>query len=124
MVLQRYGQGPEDQLALEANGDYTREIGYIRIANYTVNVSQSSSFDNLLNNIWYQPEEIFPVDGTPEERQHAFWVPVDPLYYNLSQNLEVILLLTSSLSSILNNKKSPFWVTLYQSDYQPNWVPL
>lgn len=42
------------------------------------------------NNIWYQPEEVFPMDGTPEERQHAFWVPVDPLYYNISKKLEVI----------------------------------
>ncbi|XP_048332052.2 bark storage protein A [Ziziphus jujuba] len=85
---QRYGQGREDELPLEANGDYTREIGYIKFADYTVNVSHSSSYDNLFNNIWYQPEEVFPVDGTPEERQHIFWIPVDPLYYNLSQNLE------------------------------------
>ncbi|KAH7524192.1 hypothetical protein FEM48_Zijuj06G0093000 [Ziziphus jujuba var. spinosa] len=87
-IWQRYGQGPDDELPLEANGDYTREIGYIKIADYTVNVSHSSSYDNLLNNIWYQQEEVFPVDGTPEERQHSFWVPVDPLYYNISQTLE------------------------------------
>ncbi|KAL6344721.1 hypothetical protein AAG906_002627 [Vitis piasezkii] len=84
---QRYGDGPEDELALEENGDYTREIGYLKFANYTVNVSSSSSYDNLLNNVWYQPEEVFPVDGTPEEREHAFWVPVDSLYFHLSQNL-------------------------------------
>ncbi|TQD69396.1 hypothetical protein C1H46_045071 [Malus baccata] len=86
---QRYGQGPENELPLEASGDYTREIGYLKFANYTVNAS-SSAYDNLLNNIWYQPEEVFPIDGTPEERQHAFWVPVDPLYYNISKKLEVI----------------------------------
>ncbi|KAF3446423.1 hypothetical protein FNV43_RR11602 [Rhamnella rubrinervis] len=85
---QRYGQGPEDELALESNGDYTREIGYIKISNYTVNVTDSSTYDNLLNNIWYQPEEVFPVDGTPEDRDHAFWVPVDPQYYNISKTLE------------------------------------
>ncbi|KAL3819013.1 hypothetical protein ACJIZ3_004918 [Penstemon smallii] len=80
---QRYGDGEEDLLSLEANGDYTREIGYIKFADYSTNVS-----DNLLNNVWYQPEEIFPVDGTPEERQHAFWVPVDSNYFNISKKLQ------------------------------------
>ena len=89
--MQRYGLGPEDQLPLEANGDYTRDIGYLKIANYTVNVTSGSSYDNLLNNIWYQPEEVFPIDATPEERQHAFWVPVDSHYYRIAKTLEVIL---------------------------------
>lgn len=86
--MQRFGHGPENELALEASGDYTREIGYIKIANYS---TQNS--DNLLNNIWFQPEEIFPIDGTPEERQHAFWVPVDPHYFKLAQKLEVNIFL-------------------------------
>jgi hypothetical protein len=33
--------------------------------------------ENLLSKIWYQPEEIFPIDRTREVLQHAFWVPVD-----------------------------------------------
>ena len=37
--MQRYGQGPEDELPLEANGDYTREIWYLNFANYTTNIS-------------------------------------------------------------------------------------
>lgn len=90
--MQRYGNGPDDELPLESQGDYTREIGYLKFANYTVNVTDGSSYDNLLNNIWYQPEEVFPVDGTPEQREHAFWVPVDPFYYEISQKLEVIRL--------------------------------
>ncbi|KAG2691851.1 hypothetical protein I3760_08G025500 [Carya illinoinensis] len=89
---QRYGQGPEDELALESNGDYTRKYGYLKFANYTANVTHVSSYDNLLNNIWYQPEEVFPVDGTPEERQHAFWVAVDSHYFNISKRLEVLKL--------------------------------
>ncbi|KAG6494764.1 hypothetical protein ZIOFF_042525 [Zingiber officinale] len=32
--------------------------------------------------------EIFPVDGIPEVRQHAFWVSVNKNYYALSRNLE------------------------------------
>lgn len=76
-------------LALEAQGDYTRDVGYLKFANYTVNVSDCSSQDNVLNNIWYQPEEVFPVDGTPEEREHAFWVEVDPTYFEISKKLEV-----------------------------------
>ena len=80
---------PEDELPLESNGDYTREIGYLKFANYTANVSDGSSYDNLLNNIWYQPEEVFPINGTPEQRKHAFWVSVDPLYFEISKKLEL-----------------------------------
>ncbi|KAM4086447.1 hypothetical protein ACJW30_10G102200 [Castanea mollissima] len=89
---QRYGLGPDDELPLESAGDYTRSIGYLKFANYTVNVTEGSPYDNLLNNIWYQPEEVFPVDGTPEERQHAFWVAVDPHYYEISKQLEDLVL--------------------------------
>ncbi|KAK7251557.1 hypothetical protein RIF29_34855 [Crotalaria pallida] len=85
---QRYGQGPDDKLPLEDNGDYTREVGYLKFADYTSNISIGSSFDNQLNNIWYQPEEIFPIDGTPEKRQHALWVPVDSKYYKIAQKLK------------------------------------
>ncbi|XP_056166552.1 uncharacterized protein LOC115674393 isoform X3 [Syzygium oleosum] len=85
---QRYGQGPEDELALESNGDYTRKIGYLKFANYTTNVTGCDSYDNLLNNIWYQPEEVFPVTGTPEERQHEFWIPVDSTYFAVAKKLE------------------------------------
>uniref|UniRef100_A0A7N2N475 Nucleoside phosphorylase domain-containing protein n=1 Tax=Quercus lobata TaxID=97700 RepID=A0A7N2N475_QUELO len=89
---QRYGQGPEDVLPLKSNGDYTREFGYLNFADYTVNVTDGSSYDNLLNNIWFQPEEVFPIDGTPEEREHAFWVSVDPLYFEISKQLEGLVL--------------------------------
>ncbi|KAM6544862.1 hypothetical protein CsatB_025598 [Cannabis sativa] len=84
---QRYGQGAENELALEANGDYTREVGYLKFADYAVNVSKGGS-DNVLNNIWYQPEEVFPIDGTPEQREHAFWIPVDPYYYYVAKSLQ------------------------------------
>ncbi|XP_027081128.1 bark storage protein A [Coffea arabica] len=87
---QRYGDGPSNELPLEENGDYTRDIGYIKFADYTTSnvTSCSSPFDNLLNNVWYQPEEVFPIDGVPEERQHAFWVPVDSHYFKISRLLE------------------------------------
>lgn len=87
--MQRYGLGSDNTLPLEENGDYTREVGYLKFADFTSNVTDGSSFDNQLNNIWYQPEEIFPVDGTPEVRQHALWVPVDPKYYQIAQKLKV-----------------------------------
>ncbi|KAK4730189.1 hypothetical protein R3W88_023177 [Solanum pinnatisectum] len=86
---QRYGDGPETELPLEVNGDYTRDIGYLKISEYNVNViTNCNSHSNLLNHIWYQPEEVFPVFGTPEERQHIFWVPVDPRYYAIAKKLE------------------------------------
>ncbi|KAK9058862.1 hypothetical protein SSX86_023706 [Deinandra increscens subsp. villosa] len=81
---QRYGSGPENKLPLEDAGDYTREFGYLNIAKY----STKTGSDNLLGNIWYQPEEIFPVDGVPENRQHIFWVPVNDGYYTLAKTLE------------------------------------
>ncbi|GMN39953.1 hypothetical protein TIFTF001_009178 [Ficus carica] len=90
---QRYGQGPGDELPLESNGDYTREIGYLKFASQTVNVTDCSNYDNLLNNIWYQPEEVFPIDGTPEQREHIFWVPVDSHYYSVAKTLQVLQLL-------------------------------
>lgn len=90
-LRQRYGDGPDDQLPLESNGDYTREIGFLNFSDFSSN--NSSSSDNLLNNVWYQPEEIFPVNGTPEVRQHAFWVPVDKHYFELAKALGVIIIL-------------------------------
>ncbi|GLU09895.1 hypothetical protein SLE2022_267300 [Rubroshorea leprosula] len=89
---QRYGEGPNDELPLESNGDYTRKIGYLRFADYNNDTKVSNSSDNLLNNVWYQPEEIFPVDGTPEVRQHAFWVPVDEHYFATAERVKDIQL--------------------------------
>ncbi|XP_041021119.1 bark storage protein A-like [Juglans microcarpa x Juglans regia] len=89
---QRYGQGPNDELPLESDGDYPKKIAYMKFANYTVNATHVASYDNLLNNIWFEAEEVYPIDGTPEERQHTFWVAVDPHYFNISKKLEVLKL--------------------------------
>ncbi|WVZ97101.1 hypothetical protein U9M48_042659 [Paspalum notatum var. saurae] len=86
---QRYGDGPEDELALESNGDYTRKLGSLNFTDYSVDKNgHQSAAGNLLNGVWYQPEEVFPANGTPEVREHAFWVPVDGHYYELSRKLE------------------------------------
>jgi nucleoside phosphorylase len=87
---QRYGDGPENELPLEAAGDYTREFGSLNFSDYyyTVGKGNPELSANTLNRIWYQPEEIFPVSGTPEQRQHAFWVPVSKRYYDLAGKLE------------------------------------
>lgn len=85
---QRYGDGPKDELALESNGDYTRDIGYLEFSHYNNDTKNVKSPDNLLNRVWYQPEEIFPVNGTPEIRQHSFWGPVDDYYFSLAERLE------------------------------------
>ncbi|XP_057737076.1 uncharacterized protein LOC130954353 [Arachis stenosperma] len=97
---QRYGLGPENELPLEPNGDYTRKYGHLKFADYTSNVTADSSYDNLLNNIFYQPEEIFPINGTPEQRQHAFWVQVDTTYYNTASRLK-----NMKLEKCLNSTK-------------------
>lgn len=85
---QRYGDGPKDELALESSGDYTRKIGYLEFSDYSNGTANGKPVGNFLNNVWYQPEEIFPVYGTPEVRQHAFWVPVDKHYFKLAKKLE------------------------------------
>ncbi|KAF8034338.1 hypothetical protein BT93_C0592 [Corymbia citriodora subsp. variegata] len=84
---QRFGDGPNDELALESNGDYTREIGYLEFANYNNASHSGGEVGNLLNRVWYQPEEVFPINGVPEVRQHIFWVPVDQSYYGLSEKI-------------------------------------
>ncbi|KAL4194040.1 hypothetical protein AMTRI_Chr05g57240 [Amborella trichopoda] len=87
---QRYGDGPEDELPLESNGDYTRKIGYLHFADYSIDDGNKTlnTSENLLNNVWYQPEEVFPINGIPETRGHAFWVPVNSHYFALSNRLE------------------------------------
>ncbi|GLJ30640.1 hypothetical protein SUGI_0606750 [Cryptomeria japonica] len=82
---QRFGDGPNDELSLEVDGDYTRKLGYLHFTKFT---TPSGNSDNLLNNVWYQPEEVFPTTGTPEVREHAFWVPVDKHYYQIAKKLE------------------------------------
>uniref|UniRef100_A0A0E0KZY6 Nucleoside phosphorylase domain-containing protein n=1 Tax=Oryza punctata TaxID=4537 RepID=A0A0E0KZY6_ORYPU len=89
---QRYGDGPENELALESNGDYTRKYGALNFSDYGVGGDKPAAGGNLLNSVWYQPEEVFPADGTPESRRHEFWVPVDDRYYQLSQKLEAMTL--------------------------------
>ncbi|NP_001148584.2 uncharacterized protein LOC100282200 [Zea mays] len=87
---QRHGDGPENELPLENAGDYTREYGFLNFSDYTVgqDAGNPELAANTLNSVWYQPEEIFPISGTPEERQHAFWVPVNKRYYALAGKLE------------------------------------
>ncbi|CAK9329402.1 unnamed protein product [Citrullus colocynthis] len=86
---QRFGDGANDELSLESNGDYTRKIGFLKFSNFSiVDTKTETSVDNLLNNVWYQPEEIFPVNGTPEIRQHVFWIPVDKHYFSVAKKLE------------------------------------
>ncbi|GJN38210.1 hypothetical protein PR202_gb27232 [Eleusine coracana subsp. coracana] len=83
---QRHGDGPETELALEAAGDYTRELGALNFSDFhtVVGAVGGGQQGNTLNSIWYQPEEIFPVSGggggAPEQRQHAFWVPASARY--------------------------------------------
>lgn len=88
--MQRFGDGPDDLLSLESYGDYTREFGYLNFSDFNNKTESGNKYDdNFLNNVWYQPEEIFPVYGTPEVRQHAFWVPINKRYFALAQQLEV-----------------------------------
>ncbi|CAA6665925.1 unnamed protein product [Spirodela intermedia] len=75
---QRYGDGPKNELPFENTGDYTRKYGFLKFADYTQTVKSIPDADNLLNNVWYQPEEIFPVDGIPEESSTSSGFPLIP----------------------------------------------
>uniref|UniRef100_A0ACD5VZP5 Uncharacterized protein n=1 Tax=Avena sativa TaxID=4498 RepID=A0ACD5VZP5_AVESA len=85
---QRYGDGKDNELPLEAAGDYTREYGFLNFSDYTVGQGDPELAANELNSIWYQPEEVFPASGVPEDRQHAFWVRASERYYALAARLE------------------------------------
>ena len=74
---------------MEINGDYTRKIGYLKFSDYNNKTIKGKPVDNLLNNVWFQPEEVFPIFGYPEVRQHAFWVPVSRRYFAVAEKLEV-----------------------------------
>ena len=91
-----YGDGLDDELFLEPIEDYTWKIGFLKFFDYnnkTDAKNRKKSVENLLNRVWYQPEEIFPVNGTPEVREHAFWVPVDKHYFKIAKKLQVLYLL-------------------------------
>ncbi|KEH27138.1 putative hydrolase [Medicago truncatula] len=95
---QRFGDNPED----EENVDFSKEFGYLKFSNYNNYTKHSKSVENLLSKVWYQPEEIFPVDGTPEVLQHAFWVPVDKTYFEIARKLKNV-----ELSSCVNTTCLP-----------------
>ncbi|XP_043704084.1 bark storage protein A isoform X2 [Telopea speciosissima] len=107
---ERYGEGVNDALSLESSGDYTRSIGFLNYSDYTVGKTNGNSSANLLNSVWYQPEEIFPVNGTPEVRQHAFWVPVNSNYFSIAQKIGNITLGGCVNSTCLPRKPEVFIV--------------
>ncbi|KAL6006183.1 hypothetical protein ACLOJK_040229 [Asimina triloba] len=84
----KYGDGPDDELSLETDGPFTRDIGSLNFADYDNKTDEAETSDNFLNSVWFQPEDIFPVDGTPESSEQVFWVPVDSAFYDLSKKLE------------------------------------
>ncbi|RZC46884.1 hypothetical protein C5167_039844 [Papaver somniferum] len=88
---QKYGYGPDDELAFEKEGYYTRDYGYLKFADYYTNKTGEKdndySYVNYLNNIWYQPEETFHVDETKDS---VFWVPTPYTYYETAKKLEVV----------------------------------
>ena len=73
-------------MSLEAAGDFTRSIGYLHFGDYN---NPTKTRDNYLNNIWFQPEEVFPVTGTPEIREHHFWVPINAKYLKIAEKIQV-----------------------------------
>ncbi|XP_065848629.1 bark storage protein A [Euphorbia lathyris] len=90
-VWQRDGDDGNDELPLESNKDYTRKIGFLRFSDYN-DKNGEKPVKNMLNNVWYQPEEIFPVNGIPEVRQRVFWVPVDRHYFKIAKKLQGVKL--------------------------------
>ncbi|KAK7379991.1 hypothetical protein VNO78_32304 [Psophocarpus tetragonolobus] len=76
----------------EVNGDFSREFGYLDFANYNSCTKDFKSGTNLLNKVWYQAEEIFPVNGKPGVKQEVFWAPVDDTYFKIARKLKSVKL--------------------------------
>eukprot|EP00253_Pinus_taeda_P033286 PITA_33286 len=106
LIIQRYGKGANDELRLEENGDYSRELGYLKFSTY--DIPEGEDADNLLNNLWYQRDEIFPVNGTPEVREHAFWINVSDSYYKLAEQIEKNVSLEACMNSTCLSHKPRF----------------
>lgn len=102
---QRYGQGVNDELPLEQNGDYSRKIGYLKFSEYNT-PQENNSTNNLLNNLWYQQDEIFPVNGTAEVREHVFWINVSDSYYKIAEQIEQNVTLVACVNSTCLSHKS------------------
>ncbi|KAG5037113.1 hypothetical protein JHK86_017953 [Glycine max] len=73
---------------VNVSGDFSRDFGYLEFANYNNCSKDFKSNTNLLNKVWYQPEEIYPVNGIPEARHEIFWVPVDKTYFKIASKLK------------------------------------
>ncbi|KAJ9538700.1 hypothetical protein OSB04_031433 [Centaurea solstitialis] len=84
-LWQRYGQ-PKSEVPLEDS----RTLGYLKFSDYNngTTTKHGGHKDNLLNSIWYMPEEVFSINTYSETRQYAFWVPVDKHYFAISKQLE------------------------------------
>ncbi|WJX25905.1 hypothetical protein P8452_14893 [Trifolium repens] len=96
---QRFGDNKD-----EDSGDFNREFGYLEFSNYNNHTKHSKSVENFLNKVWYQPERIFLVDGTPEVWQPAFWIPVDKTYFEIARKLKNVQLSNCVNTSCLPRK--------------------
>ncbi|CAJ1951729.1 unnamed protein product [Sphenostylis stenocarpa] len=76
----------------EVNGDFSTKFGYLEFADYNNCTKDIDTNINLLNKVWYQPEEIFPVNGIPEARHEIFWAPVDKTYFKIAGKLKHVKL--------------------------------
>ncbi|GJM91087.1 hypothetical protein PR202_ga07428 [Eleusine coracana subsp. coracana] len=71
-VWQRHGDGPANELPLEAAGDYTRELGFLNFSDHTVvghgpYPAEDLAAANTLNSIWYQPCDILTKTRTQDK---------------------------------------------------------
>ncbi|XP_026447745.1 bark storage protein A-like [Papaver somniferum] len=110
---QRYGYGPDDELAFEEEGYFSRDYGYLKFSDYYTNKTggkdKGYSCNNDLNNIWYQPEEIFHAGETKDS---VFWVPTPYTYYETAKKLEVVALKGCTKEGTYCLQKTPKVVTV------------
>ncbi|BAU02888.1 hypothetical protein LR48_Vigan10g012400 [Vigna angularis] len=76
----------------EENGDFNTKFGYLEFSDYSNSTKDFNTDTNLLNKVWYQPEELFPVNGIPEARHHIFWTTVDKTYFKIAGKLKNVKL--------------------------------
>ncbi|KAL6006186.1 hypothetical protein ACLOJK_040232 [Asimina triloba] len=99
---QRYGGGPDEELPLESEGHFTRQIGSLNFSDFIHHhgvdgggddgeggdEGDEDEEDNFLNSIWFQPEEIFSINRTAESSDKVFWVAVNHVFMELAKKLE------------------------------------
>ncbi|XP_006833371.2 bark storage protein A [Amborella trichopoda] len=98
---QRYGDGPQKS-SNQSSGKYCERPQYLHFAAF----NKPSSANNLLNNVWFEAEDVFPKIEKHKPDKQVFWIPAHHHYISISGKLkapQVRLVNRGSSSNIFIN---------------------